>query len=128
MAAHEHLSGGQLWLVQPNDRTFSPETATSQEWGNAKGPVDKGYSSFDNPHDLVRYFNPSDRAYIRGTAHVVNFTGEQVGHGMEGEPLAVPDMKVARKMSWDDLEKHVGKDFVHKVDRSNDWLGEQWQS
>jgi hypothetical protein len=108
------------WRVHPNDRPFSPDHATSREWAS-EHDHDKGYSAVEKPEDLVAYFNPSDRETIRDSAHVVHFSGHEVGRGMDGEPLVMPDMRHVKKMDWDDLESHVGRSKVDDIDDRNDW-------
>jgi len=65
----------------------------------------KGYSSYDNPEDLIDYWsgnNPSNRS-ISDDAEVVIYSGKKVGKGGDNEPLSVPDMKVVYRTTWKKL-------------------------
>ena len=122
MSAEDHL-GQQFWRAHPNDRSFSPEDATSREWGDSRSEPDRGYSAFEKPEHLIGYFHPSERDEY--SSHVINFTGHKVGEGMEGEPLVVPDMRHVKRMEWDDLAHHVGQHVVDDSDRRNGWINER---
>lgn len=66
----------------------------------------KGYSSFDNPEDLIDYWNGNNTANrsISDDADVVIYSGKKVGTGGDGEPLSVPDMKVVYRTTWKKLQ------------------------
>jgi len=108
-----------FWRAHPNSRPFSPEDATSREW-HGEGEPDAGYSSFDTPHELFGYFNPGER-HPGHDSHVVEFSGQRVGTGMDGEPLVMPDMNTVKHHDWRDVEDMVGHDYVSDVNERNGW-------
>lgn len=73
--------------------TFSKENAVSRRWGSANDER-RGYSCCRSADDLVEYFSwddcmdPDDPEVA--SLPVVEFEGEVVGEGIDGEPLVVP--------------------------------------
>lgn len=58
---------------------------TEDGWYDA----DRGYSACDSAEELVRYFG-QHAEYLSDDEPVVEFTGDVVGTGCDGEPLIVP--------------------------------------
>lgn len=88
----------------------------------------KGYSSYDNPEDLIDYWsgnNPSNRS-ISDDAEVVIYSGKKVGKGGDNEPLSVPDMKVVYRTTWKKLLSAVESN--PNQPRPSEMGGKQYQS
>ena len=62
--------------------------------------ADQGYSCFADPAELIEY--GEGRMDLDGN-RVIEFEGEQVGLGCDGEPLAAPE-SVTRVMTWDEFK------------------------
>ena len=61
--------------------------------------ADRGYSCFADPAEMIEY--GEGRMDVRAN-RVIEFEGEQVGLGCDGEPLAVPS-RVVRVITWDEF-------------------------
>lgn len=59
-----------------------------------------GYSCWDSPEKLVEYirYMGLDREFRPRLVAV--FEGEEVGEGLDGEPLVIPDMDTVRWIPW----------------------------
>ncbi len=69
----------------------------------------EGYSCFDNPQQLIRYFN---RGLPEPDSNqpVVAFTGTEVGYGEDGEPLVVPDGDIEEWTDWGSFKHSYNKE------------------
>ena len=79
--------------------TFSAENANSRLWGSVDDGK-RGYSCCESADKLVEYFSHDDVMDPEdpevATLPVVEFEGDEVGTGADGEPLVVP----SRVIRW----------------------------
>jgi hypothetical protein len=65
-----------------------------------------GYSCCESIEDLIGYWTgaaPAYRVCSRDDQLVIEFSGEVVGEGADGEPLVMPDMEHVRRMTWGEV-------------------------
>lgn len=115
------ISKGRVWYrVQYSARAWNHgpgphSTSAPFAWDSMRDePIiqeygrQNGYSAFDNPRDLKRYMDQRWNPATLRDAHkhkVVIFTGTQIGHGHDDEPLVQPDGKRSSRveMSWQEF-------------------------
>ncbi|MEI8036236.1 MAG: NUDIX hydrolase, partial [Betaproteobacteria bacterium] len=130
------IQHGLYYRVHYTPRKWETEKATStpglmykkqkEEYGDRTEP---GYSSFDNPHDLHRYWDGKYWAGEKASTEsqhqkhyknaedwfnknhkVVIFKGEEVGRGHDQEPLAQPTHKADRQeLSIEEFKKRLSQ-------------------
>lgn len=130
------IQHGLYYRVHYTPRKWETEKATStpglmykkqkEEYGDRTEP---GYSSFDNPHDLHRYWDGKYWAGHKASTEsqyqkhyknaedwfnknhkVVIFKGEEVGRGHDQEPLVQPTHKADRQeLSIEEFKKRLSQ-------------------
>lgn len=69
--------------------------------GEGWDPAQEGYSCCDTAQDLIAYF-AQHLGSDPGPGMVIEFEGQRVGNGFDGEPLAIPT-SIIRTMTWKEL-------------------------
>jgi hypothetical protein len=122
------LSGRRLWWrSHPFDREFMPDAATSKPFYNVGVPeFAEGFSCFKDPWHLWLYAFHIHMDTQR--SEVIGFTGDRVGEGWDGEPLAVPDGGIVMRFSWSDFERELLTTPLPRTPLFLEGFGAQYQT
>jgi len=97
-----------FWRVHDKRAPFTEKDAISNSIDGTSSK--KGFSTFNNADDLLGYWfgnNPAGRSISHYDQQVIVFSGNNVGQGIDGEPLAIPDMKEVHRMTFRDVRDAV---------------------
>lgn len=93
------------WVANPTSQEFA-QTGFDQVRRRV-GEEAPGYSAFENPWHLFDYI--TRRRWRYDEDDVVAFTGTEVGKGVDGEPLVLPEGLPTRRWRWEDFARWVVK-------------------
>jgi GNAT superfamily N-acetyltransferase len=92
----------RAWLLAPTSQEFTHNLY--DDIRHQVGPVQQGYSCFENPWHLWHYILTRRWDY----ADVAEFNGTDTGlKGVDGEPLVIPDGPPRRWFTWPEFQDWV---------------------